>query len=155
MSNDRTPCDDCACETLLIALFRCSDGVRRCNSCCNERMYRREAGESFAEGIAFVFATRDASEGWQRVSEPSPAWVWKTVNDEFMTGTLDDGLVLAAATVLSDRALVTIHAETNVLELRTALPAWSQAQQRRWVEQWVASQADAAVAAFEAAEGMR
>jgi hypothetical protein len=45
--------------------------------------------------------------------------------------------------------------EGGLVELQTKLPAWSLAQCKRWVEQWVASQADAAVAAFEAAEGMR
>lgn len=43
----------------------------------------------------------------------------------------------------------------GLVELQVTLPAWSLSQCKRWVEQWVASQADAAVAAFEAAEGMR
>ena len=60
------------------------------------------------------------------------------------------------ATVLRSRAHVTIRAVAgNIVDMHTTLPAWSLAQCKRWVEQWVASQADAAVAAYEAAEGMR
>lgn len=92
----------------------------------------------------------------EQPAKPSPAWVWKTLNDEFVAGTLDTESVTARATVLRSRAHVTIRAVAgNIVEMHTTLPAWSQAQQRRWVEQWVASQADAAAAAFEAAEGMR
>ena len=91
----------------------------------------------------------------EQPAKPSPAWVWVTPSAHITRGTLDDGILHAHVTVLGDHALATVRCEGNVLELRTALPAWSQAQQRRWVEQWVASQADAAVAAFEAAEGMR
>ena len=91
----------------------------------------------------------------EQPAKPSPAWVWVTPSAYLTRGTLDDGILHAHVTVLGDHALATVRCEGNVLELRTALPAWSQAQQRRWVEQWVASQADAAAAAFEAAEGMR
>ena len=91
----------------------------------------------------------------EQPAKPSPAWAWVTLSADLTRGTLDDGIVHAYATVLLDHALVTIRAEGNTMQMSTMLPAWSQAQQRRWVEQWVASQADAAVAAFEAAEGMR
>lgn len=92
----------------------------------------------------------------EQPAKPSPAWVWKTLSDEFITGTLDVESVTACATVLRSRAHVTIRAVAgNIVDMHTTLPAWSLAQCKRWVEQWVASQADAAVAAYEAAEGMR
>ena len=91
----------------------------------------------------------------EQPAKPSPAWVWVTPSAHITRGTLDDGILHAHVTVLGDHALATICCEGNVLELSATLPAWSLAQCKRWVEQWVASQSDAAVAAFEAAEGGR
>lgn len=93
----------------------------------------------------------------EQPAKPSPAWVWRGTTQSWAAGTCGK----TEAEVFEDpdgrmRALVTFQAHSeNVATFSTPLPAWSLAQCKRWVEQWVASQADAAVAAYEAAEGMR
>lgn len=120
-----------------------------------EHHERMRALVGFAQGLVVAFVARDASEGWQRVSEPSPAWVWSD-RATSASGRLVEGASITHARLVDHgkRWDVDVSASTGV-ELHTTLPAWSLAQCKRWVEQWVASQSDAAVAAFEAAEGMR
>jgi hypothetical protein len=143
------------------------DGGTWCQGCLGEvreHHERMRALVGFAQGLVVAFVARDASEGWQRVSDRSPAWVWSDYGTG-ARGYLGDADARAAGkgshvTIIDHgpKMIVALYEPLGdgcFLELRTTLPAWSLSQCKRWVEQWVASQSDAAVAAFEAAEGMR
>lgn len=95
----------------------------------------------------------------EQPAKPSPAWVWSSGSVDYSAGKLGKE---TEAEVYEDaegrmhaNATIDMRTEGGLVELHTTLPAWSISQCKRWVEQWVASQSDAAVAAFEAAEGMR
>lgn len=178
MSNDRTPCDACLRDDCVgRCCTRCheqrgvpydgrGDGGTWCKGCLAPPTATEpcpRCGSSSYLGVAPVCGACVAAMA-EQPAKPSPAWVW-TDYGTGARGYLGDADARAAGKGF--HVTITDHDSKMVaslyeplgdgffLEIRTPLPAWSLAQCKRWVEQWVASQSDATVAAYEAAEGMR